>query len=133
MTETSAAYSPIHASDIQMAQARISSEISPTPLHYCPRLSQEIGAEVYLKREDLQDVRSYKIRGALYGISNLSAEQRRLGIVTASAGNHAQGVAYACRSMGIRGKIFVPEPTPKQKRDRIKVHGGAGGHRFHLR
>ena len=123
MTETSAAYSPIHASDIQMAQARISSEISPTPLHYCPRLSQEIGAEVYLKREDLQDVRSYKIRGALYGISNLSAEQRRLGIVTASAGNHAQGVAYACRSMGIRGKIFVPEPTPKQKRDRIKVHG----------
>lgn len=117
-------FEPIHASDIQQAQARISTEIAPTPLQYCPRLSQETGYEVYLKREDLQDVRSYKIRGALYGISNLSAEQRSHGIVTASAGNHAQGVAYACRTMGIQGKIFVPEPTPKQKRDRILVHGG---------
>ena len=107
-----------------MAQARISSETAPTPLQYCPRLSLETGYEVYLKREDLQDVRSYKIRGALFGISNLSEEQRSHGIVTASAGNHAQGVAFACRSMGIQGKIFVPEPTPKQKRDRIMVHGG---------
>ncbi|HAT6539525.1 TPA: threonine ammonia-lyase IlvA [Corynebacterium striatum] len=124
MTDTSVAFEPIHASDIQMAQARISSEIAPTPLQYCPRLSLETGYEVYLKREDLQDVRSYKIRGALFGISNLSEEQRSHGIVTASAGNHAQGVAFACRSMGIQGKIFVPEPTPKQKRDRIMVHGG---------
>ncbi|MFS0163453.1 threonine ammonia-lyase IlvA [Corynebacterium striatum] len=124
MTDTSVAFEPIHASDIQMAQARISSEIAPTPLQYCPRLSLETGYEVYLKREDLQDVRSYKIRGALFGISNLSEEQRSHGMVTASAGNHAQGVAFACRSMGIQGKIFVPEPTPKQKRDRIMVHGG---------
>lgn len=117
-------FEPVHASDIQQAQARISSEIAPTPLQYCPRLSQETNYQVYLKREDLQDVRSYKIRGALYGISNLTQEQRSHGIVTASAGNHAQGVAYACRTMGIQGKIFVPEPTPKQKRDRILVHGG---------
>ena len=117
-------HDPIHASDIQLAQARISSEIEPTPLQYCPRLSQETGWEIYLKREDLQQVRSYKIRGALFSISNLSDEQRAQGIVTASAGNHAQGVAYACRTMGIQGKIFVPEPTPKQKRDRILVHGG---------
>ncbi|OUJ24545.1 threonine ammonia-lyase IlvA [Corynebacterium kefirresidentii] len=116
--------STIHASDIQQAQARISSEIAPTPLQYCARLSAETGCEVYLKREDLQDVRSYKIRGALNGMSNLPQEQRRRGIVTASAGNHAQGVAYACRTMGITGKIFVPEPTPMQKRDRILVHGG---------
>ncbi|QCB28773.1 threonine ammonia-lyase IlvA [Corynebacterium endometrii] len=114
----------IHAFDIQQAQARISSEIAPTPLQYCPRLSQQTGFEVYLKREDLQDVRSYKIRGALYGISNLNDEQRAAGIVTASAGNHAQGVAYACRTMGIKGRIYVPAPTPKQKRDRIMVHGG---------
>ncbi|WP_411708224.1 threonine ammonia-lyase IlvA [Corynebacterium sp. LaCa117] len=116
--------STIHASDIQQAQARISSEIAPTPLQYCARLSAETGCEVYLKREDLQDVRSYKIRGALNGMSNLPQEQRHRGIVTASAGNHAQGVAYACRTMGISGKIFVPEPTPMQKRDRILVHGG---------
>ncbi len=116
--------STIHASDIQQAQARISSEIAPTPLQYCARVSAETGCEVYLKREDLQDVRSYKIRGALNGMSNLPQEQRHRGIVTASAGNHAQGVAYACRTMGIAGKIFVPEPTPMQKRDRILVHGG---------
>ena len=116
--------STIHASDIQQAQARISSEIAPTPLQYCARLSAETGCEVYLKREDLQDVRSYKIRGALNGMSNLPQEQRGRGIVTASAGNHAQGVAYACRTMGIAGKILVPEPTPMQKRDRILVHGG---------
>ncbi|OFT66136.1 threonine ammonia-lyase IlvA [Corynebacterium sp. HMSC05D03] len=124
MTSTPQDFEPIHASDIQLAQSRISSEIAPTPLQYCPRLSQETGYEVYLKREDLQDVRSYKIRGAIYGMSNLSEEQRTHGIVTASAGNHAQGVAYACRTMGIHGKIYVPEPTPKQKRDRILVHGG---------
>ena len=116
--------STIHASDIQQAQARISSEIAPTPLQYCARLSAETGCEVYLKREDLQDVRSYKIRGALNGMSNVPQEERGRGIVTASAGNHAQGVAYACRTMGIAGKIFVPEPTPMQKRDRILVHGG---------
>ena len=124
MSSTLEAFEPVHASDIQLAQSRISSEIAPTPLQYCPRLSQETGYEVYLKREDLQDVRSYKIRGALYGMSNLGDEQRAQGIVTASAGNHAQGVAYACRTMGIQGKTFVPEPTPKQKRDRILIHGG---------
>ncbi|MEX3513838.1 MULTISPECIES: threonine ammonia-lyase IlvA [unclassified Corynebacterium] len=117
-------FDPIRASDVQLAQSRISSEIAPTPLYYCPRLSQITGYEVYLKREDQQDVRSYKIRGSYFAISNLSEEQRAGGVVAASAGNHAQGVAYACRTMGIKGKIFVPGPTPKQKRDRIKVHGG---------
>ena len=117
-------FTPVHAADIQGAQAGISSVIAPTPLQYCPRLSQKHGVEVYLKREDLQDVRSYKIRGAYYNISNLSDEEKAAGVVAASAGNHAQGVAYACRAMGIDGKIFVPKRTPKQKRDRIMVHGG---------
>lgn len=121
---TTSRYEEVHASDIQVAQARISSIIAPTPLQYCPRLSEQAGCQVFLKREDLQDVRSYKIRGAYYSISNLSDEQREAGIVAASAGNHAQGVAYACKSMGIKGKIFVPSRTPKQKRDRIMVHGG---------
>ncbi|HLR48569.1 MAG TPA: threonine ammonia-lyase IlvA [Corynebacterium sp.] len=115
---------PVRASDIQLAQARISSEIAPTPLQYCPRLSEQTGCDVFLKREDLQGVRSYKIRGAFFSISNLSEEEKAAGIVTASAGNHAQGVAYACSTMGIKGKIYVPGPTPKQKRDRIMVHGG---------
>lgn len=114
----------VHAADIQLAQARISATISPTPLQYCPRLSEISGYEVYLKREDLQDVRSYKIRGAMNAIAQLSDEQREAGIVAASAGNHAQGVAFACRSMGIKGRIYVPAATPKQKRDRIMVHGG---------
>ena len=114
----------IHAADVQLAQARISATIAPTPLQYCPRLSHLTGAEIYLKREDLQDVRSYKIRGAVNAISQLSDAQRAAGIVAASAGNHAQGVAFACRSMGIPGRIYVPAAPPKQKRDRIKVHGG---------
>lgn len=114
----------MRAADIQAAQARISAVIEPTPLQYCPRLSELYGSRIYLKREDLQDVRSYKIRGAYYGISGLSDADRAAGVVAASAGNHAQGVAYACRAMGIKGKIFVPKPTPKQKRDRIRVHGG---------
>ena len=114
----------IHAADVQLAQARISATIAPTPLQYCPRLSHLTGVEIYLKREDLQDVRSYKIRGAVNAISQLSDAQRTAGIVAASAGNHAQGVAFACRSMGIPGRIYVPAATPKQKRDRIKVHGG---------
>ncbi|MCS4489037.1 threonine ammonia-lyase IlvA [Corynebacterium sp. ES2794-CONJ1] len=114
----------IHAADIQIAQARISATIGTTPLQFCPRLSQLTGAEIYLKREDLQDVRSYKIRGAVNAISQLSDEQKKAGIVAASAGNHAQGVAFACRTKGINGRIFVPSATPKQKRDRIMVHGG---------
>ena len=117
-------FAPVHAADIQAAQADISRIIAPTPLQYCPRLSQQYGVEVYLKREDLQDVRSYKIRGAYYNISKLSAGEKAAGVGAASAGNRAQGVAYACRSMGIDGKIFVPKRTPKQKRDRILVHGG---------
>ncbi|MCG7295439.1 threonine ammonia-lyase IlvA [Corynebacterium afermentans] len=123
-TTSDSAFEEVRAADIRFAQGRISSVISPTPLQYCPRLSEQHGVDVYLKREDLQDVRSYKIRGAYYGISRLSEDARAAGVVAASAGNHAQGVAYACRAMGIQGKIFVPKPTPKQKRDRIRVHGG---------
>lgn len=113
----------IRAADIQLAQARISTVIAPTPLQYCPRLSEATGAQVYLKREDLQDVRSYKIRGAYNNIVQLDEEQRAAGIVAASAGNHAQGVAYACAALGIKGRIYVPESTPKQKLSRILVHG----------
>ena len=111
----------VHAADIQIAQARISSVIAATPLQFCPRLSEITGAKVFLKREDLQDVRSYKIRGAYNAMVQVTDEERAAGVVAASAGNHAQGVAYACRQLGIKGRIYVPNAT--QKRDRIAYHG----------
>lgn len=114
----------VTAAEIGIAQARLSSIIAPTPLQYVPRLSELTGAQVYVKREDLQSVRSYKIRGAYNSIAQLTEEERAAGVVTASAGNHAQGVAFACRSLGITGRIYVPVQTPKQKLDRIRVHGG---------
>lgn len=123
---TSNAVTPVQvrAADIQAAQVRISSIIAGTPLQYCSRLSDETGAKVFLKREDLQDVRSYKIRGAYNAMVQLTDAERAAGVVAASAGNHAQGVAYACRKLGVKGRIYVPTQTPKQKRDRISYHGG---------
>lgn len=112
------------AADIDAAAERISAVVSPTPLEPSPRLSALTGANVYLKREDLTRVRSFKLRGAYNAMAQLDASERAAGVVTASAGNHAQGVAYACRAMGIKGRIYVPTRTPKQKRDRIRVHGG---------
>ncbi|MEV6280615.1 threonine ammonia-lyase IlvA [Nocardia sp. NPDC051832] len=114
----------LSADEIDAAAKRISDIIEPTPLQFSPRLSALSGAQVYLKREDLTAVRSYKLRGAYNLIVQLTAEERAAGVVAASAGNHAQGVAFACKAMGIRGRIYVPTTTPKQKRDRIRVHGG---------
>ncbi len=98
--------------------------ITRTPLQYSDRLSALTGAQVYLKREDLQAVRSYKLRGAYNLLMQLSDEEKAAGVVCSSAGNHAQGFALACRSMGVRGRVYVPAKTPKQKRDRIRYHGG---------
>jgi threonine dehydratase len=114
----------VSADDIDVAARRISDVVAATPLQFCERLSAATGANVYLKREDLQIVRSYKIRGAYNLMAQLAPEELAAGVVTASAGNHAQGVAFACRSMQVRGRIYVPVNTPKQKRDRIRVHGG---------
>ncbi|MFD4368784.1 threonine ammonia-lyase IlvA [Rhodococcus sp. NPDC058521] len=114
----------IDAREIDAAAERISEVISATPLQPSERLSAATGAKVYLKREDQQVVRSYKLRGAYNLMAQLTDEERAVGVVTASAGNHAQGVAFACRTMQIHGRIYVPAKTPKQKRDRIRVHGG---------
>src|SRR5690606_26309145 len=92
-------------------------------LEYNQRLSERYQCEVYLKREDLQIVRSYKIRGAYNLISALSNEQAKKGVVCASAGNHAQGVAYSCQHLGIKGVIFMPQPTPKQKINQTNMFG----------
>ncbi|WP_296395027.1 threonine ammonia-lyase IlvA [Williamsia sp.] len=114
----------LDATSIRAAAARIREAVQITPLQHNARLSARTGAQVYVKREDLQSVRSYKIRGAYNVMAMLSADERAAGVVAASAGNHAQGVAYACAAMGVQGRIYVPTTTPKQKCDRIRWHGG---------
>lgn len=94
-----------------------------TPLQKNDYLSEKYGATVYLKREDLQHVRSFKLRGAYYKIKSIEEEAREFGVVCASAGNHAQGVAYACAQLGIFGHIFMPTTTPKQKINQVKMFG----------
>ncbi|MEO8473243.1 MAG: threonine ammonia-lyase IlvA [Chryseolinea sp.] len=96
-----------------------------TPLQYHRKLSEKFQAEIYLKREDLQVVRSYKIRGAFNLIQSLTPEQRQNGVVCASAGNHAQGVAFACKHLDIKGVIYMPAITPKQKINQVKMFGGS--------
>ncbi|MGL4332146.1 MAG: threonine ammonia-lyase [Bacteroidales bacterium] len=115
-------YSPqLH--DIQRARQRITGAVYHTPLARNVSLSERFDANIFLKREDLQEVRSYKIRGAYNKITSLTEDQRNKGVVCASAGNHAQGVAYACRALDIEGVIFMPNPTPQQKRDQVKMFG----------
>jgi threonine dehydratase len=116
--------SPLSAADIDSAAKRIAPVVTPTPLQLSDRLSAITGAQVYLKREDLQVVRSYKLRGAYNLLVQLTDEEMAAGVVCSSAGNHAQGFAYACRSLGVHGRVYVPAKTPKQKRDRIRYHGG---------
>ena len=116
--------SPLSAADIDAAAERIVDVVAKTPLQFSDRLSTLTGARVYLTREDLQAVRSYKLRGAYNLLMQLGPEELAAGVVCSSAGNHAQGFALACRSMGVHGRVYVPAKTPKQKRDRIRYHGG---------
>ena len=111
------------SAEVAAAGRRLSEVIEQTPLQRNDRLSALTGAEVLFKREDLQVGRSYKVRGAYNTISQLDAPGRAAGVVCASAGNHGQGVAYACRALGVRGRVFVPGTTPRQKRDRIAALG----------
>lgn len=109
--------------DIIQAKKNLEGIIEVTPLKLNQILSDETGAKVYLKREDLQVVRSYKIRGAYNFISQLTKEQKKLGVVCASAGNHAQGFAYSCQLLKIHGVVFMPSPTPRQKIDAVRRIG----------
>jgi len=94
-----------------------------TPLQQNLQLSEEFGCNVYLKREDLQVVRSYKLRGAYNKIISLSEAERKNGVVCASAGNHAQGVAYSCKKLNVKGTIYMPTTTPSQKVNQVKLFG----------
>ncbi len=109
--------------DIKLAQQRIQEIALRTPVMHNFNLSNAFGANVYLKREDMQPVRSYKLRGAYNKMSSLSPEELRNGVVCASAGNHAQGVAMSCHKMGVKGTVFMPVPTPKQKINQVKMFG----------
>ena len=108
---------------IDHAATVLSEILEPTPFMKNNNLSDIYDAEIYLKREDLQMVRSYKIRGAYNKIRSLSAESLENGIVCASAGNHAQGVAFSCSKLKIMGSIFMPVTTPKQKIEQVRMFG----------
>lgn len=115
---------PLSPDLIAQASEILSDVVEKTPVMLSERLSDRIGVPVYLKREDMQKCRSFKVRGAYFRMSTLSEEERRRGVVCASAGNHAQGLAYACAQLKVRGTIYLPSNTPKQKRQRIEIIGG---------
>lgn len=105
------------------AMSQLNGVISSTPLNQNLNLSEEFESNILLKREDLQIVRSYKIRGAYNKISTLTSHEKNQGVVCASAGNHAQGVAYSCNLLKIKGKIYMPKTTPKQKVKQVQLFG----------
>ncbi|HZG71735.1 MAG TPA: threonine ammonia-lyase IlvA [Chondromyces sp.] len=120
----SKAVTKIKVEDIVVANQTVKDVVIKTPLQKNELLSARYQCNVYLKREDLQVVRSFKLRGAYNFIYSLTEEERTRGVVCASAGNHAQGVAYSCHNLGIQGTIFMPSTTPRQKVTQVKRFGG---------
>jgi len=109
--------------EIEKASQNLKGVAKNTPLELSQRLSKKFKANIFLKREDLQEIRSFKIRGAFNKIKNLLSKDLKNGIVCASAGNHAQGVAFSCKKLKIKGVIFMPQVTPPQKVERVKYFG----------
>ena len=120
---TSDTYKPA-LSDIKKARALVNKVALHTPISYHKTIEAKYKAKIGFKREDLQVVRSYKLRGAYYKIASLSKQELAKGVVCASAGNHAQGVAYACQQLKTQGHIFMPITTPKQKVTQVRLFGG---------
>lgn len=116
--------SNVKIEEILVAYNTLKEVTNKTPLQISDMLSEKYDSHVYLKREDLQIIRSFKLRGAYYKISNLTEAQRQNGVVCASAGNHAQGVAYTCNHLQVHAKIFMPTTTPNQKVSQVKFFGG---------
>ncbi|GIN73720.1 L-threonine dehydratase biosynthetic IlvA [Bacillus sp. J14TS2] len=123
MSETKLKTNTVNVEDILIAYQQLKDVVAHTPLQKSERLSEKYGCHVYLKREDMQHVRSFKLRGAFYKIKRIEVEAKEKGVVCASAGNHAQGVAFACSHLGISGTIFMPQTTPNQKIDQVKMFG----------
>jgi threonine dehydratase len=110
--------------DVDQAYQLLKSAVAHTPLQYDRYLSEKYQATILLKREDLQKVRSFKLRGAYYAIKKRPQSELESGVVCASAGNHAQGVAYTCREIGVQAVIFMPSTTPQQKVSQVSFFGG---------
>ncbi|MEA3372356.1 MAG: threonine ammonia-lyase [Campylobacterota bacterium] len=113
----------IELAKIEQASERIKDVVVKTPFSYAPVLSEMIGAELFLKKENLQITGAFKIRGAFNKVASLSDEERSRGVVAASAGNHAQGVAYSARHFGCRAVIVMPDSTPLTKVNGVKDFG----------
>ena len=113
----------VSVENIKQAAENLKGVAQRTPLQKNLALSDKYQCDIYLKREDLQPVRSYKIRGAYNKIKSLSKDALAKGVICASAGNHAQGFAYACNLLGIRGTVYMPSTTPKQKVEKVKFFG----------
>lgn len=111
--------------NFEAAAVKLENIIRHTPLQYNYNLSHKYGCDIFLKREDLQVVRSYKLRGAYNMITSLPPEQLQRGVVCASAGNHAQGVAFCCKQLKIKGVVFMPVVASKQKIKQTKMFGGS--------
>ncbi len=109
--------------EFHKAAERLKKVVNRTPLTFSHSLSKKYQCNIYLKREDLQVVRSYKLRGAYNMMSSLPPEQLQKGVVCASAGNHAQGFAYSCRKLGVKGVVFMPIITPNQKVSQTRMFG----------
>src|SRR5688572_10419582 len=109
--------------EFHKAAERLSNVVTRTPLTYNRSLSRKYNCNVFLKREDLQIVRSYKLRGAYNMMSALPGDQIKNGVVCASAGNHAQGFAYSCKKLNVKGVVFMPIITPNQKITQTKMFG----------
>jgi threonine dehydratase len=109
--------------EIRRAQQALAGNVRPTPLYHSPAISTQVGLPVYLKTENLQRAGSFKIRGAHYKLSSLTPEERARGVVAASAGNHAQGVALAAQALGIQATICMPEGAPITKVTATESYG----------
>ncbi len=123
MNQENVTYFP-SINNIKVAADTIKKVSAVTPLGPNLRYSKQFDANILFKREDLQQVRSYKIRGAYNKISSLTSKESKKGVVCASAGNHAQGVALSCKLLEIEGVIYMPAPTPNQKIEQVKMFGG---------
>lgn len=114
----------INDTEVRSAYQLLKNAVNHTPLQYDRHLSEKYQATVLLKREDLQKVRSFKLRGAYYAIKKLPESELKKGVVCASAGNHAQGIAYTCHELQTKAAIFMPTTTPQQKVSQVKFFGG---------
>ncbi|NPA29627.1 MAG: threonine ammonia-lyase [Epsilonproteobacteria bacterium] len=113
----------ISLEEVRQAAERVRQVAVETPFSYAPKLSETTGYEVYLKKENLQNTGSFKIRGAFNKIASLDEAERAKGVVAASAGNHAQGVALGARHFGVPATIVMPETTPLTKIDGVRSYG----------